>query len=306
MSLPQVAVVVLNWNRTEDTLACLDSLLKQQAIKSEIVLVDNGSTDSSVKTLREQFPSVKIIETGANLGYAGGNNIGIQYALDQGSEYTLILNNDTVLATDSLSRLVADLSLYPDVAAAGPKSLYFEDREKIYFAGGRIGHDGSVVHIGSGSHDGATYNQPCDTEWLTGCAILFRNDALRKVGLFDPDYYLLYEDVDWCLRARKAGYRLRFVPGAKLWHNVSLSFGRTWSPIYMYYYTRNYFLWIERNFSFRQKPRLYYFAFRRALGNILLRNSVLVPADKHRVRRAVLKAIVDYLRRKFGQQYNLE
>jgi len=302
MSLHQVATLILNWNGKDDTLACLHSLHKQEDVEVEAILVDNGSVDDSVFAVSKQFPNATVIKTGVNLGYAGGNNVGITYALNRGFQYIMVLNNDTLLAPHCISRLLEDLHLHPDAAAAGPKSFYFETPETIYFAGGRISRDGRALHIGIGSPDGPKYNSPCDTEWLTGCAILFRSRSFQEVGLFEPKYYLLYEDADWSLRARRMGYQLRFVPGAVLWHKTSPSFGKTWSPLYLYYYTRNNFLWIERNFSLQQKPWLYYSALNRAFDITVLRSKGLSSKDKRLIRTSVWKGVVDYLFRRFGQQ----
>jgi GT2 family glycosyltransferase len=302
MCLHQVATVVLNWNGKYDTLPCLRSLEEQEGVEVKIILVDNGSVDNCIFEVSQQFPDAVVIENGENLGYAEGNNVGIKYALDQGFQYIMVINNDTILAAQCISSLVKDLELHPDAAAAVPKSFYFEPPETIYFAGGRISRDGSTLHIGIGKRDGPKYNLACDTEWLTGCAILFRSTSLQEVGLFERKYYLLYEDVDWSLRARRKGYRLRFVPGAKLWHKTSPSFGRTWSPFYLYYYTRNNFLWIERNFSLQERPRLYYSALKRALDIAVLRTKKLSLRDKYLIQRSVWKGIFDYVFRRFGQQ----
>jgi len=214
----------------------------------------------------------------------------------------MVVNNDTILAPQCISCLLRDLQLHADAAAAGPKSFHFKTPDTIYFAGGRVSRDGRTLHIGSGTRDGAKYNLACDTEWLTGCAILFRSRSLQEVGLLEPKYYLLYEDADWSLRARKMGYRLRFVPGAKLWHKTSPSFGKTWSPLYLYYYTRNNFLWIERNFSLRTKPRLYYSALNHAFNIAVLQTKKLSSRDKYFMHRSVCKGIFDYVFRRFGQQ----
>lgn len=305
MPLHQIAAVVLNWNRKDDTLSCLHSLRRQLDVKVEMILVDNGSSDDSVFAVRNKCPYVTVIENGENLGYAGGNNVGISYALAKGFEYIMVLNNDTILAPQCTSHLLQDLQLYSDTAAVAPKSLYFEAPDVIYFAGGRISRDGRTHHIGGGSYDAPKYNLPCDTEWLTGCAILFRSKSLQELGLFEPKYYVLFEDADWSLRARRRGYRLRVVPEATLWHKVSPSFGKTWSPLYRYYYTRNSFLWIERNFPLQEKPRLYYSALKRAFNDAMLRTRQVSSKDERLIRRSVWKGIVDYVLRRFGPQSHL-
>jgi len=188
----KVAAIILNWNRKDDTLACLRSLHEQRNVEVEVIVVDNGSVDDSVFAIRDQFRDAVVIETGANLGYAGGNNVGLTYALNQGFEYVLVLNNDTILAPDCVFCLLADLQLHPDAVAAAPKSFYYDAPEIIYFAGGKIGRDGCTLHVGVGSPDGPEYDLPGETEWLSGCAILFRSRLLQEVGLFDPRYYLLY------------------------------------------------------------------------------------------------------------------
>jgi GT2 family glycosyltransferase len=291
MMSSQVTAVVLNWNGKEDTLECLGSLSSQQGVALSTVVVDNGSTDDSVSAIRERFPELRIIENQRNLGYSEGNNVGIRYALEERAEYILVINNDTVLDKSCLARLVVDLQDHSSAAAAAPKSLLYDRPDCIYFAGGRIDSEGNTDHIGGGQPDGPLYGESLDTQWLTGCAILFRASALESIGLFDPDYYLLCEDVDWSLRARRAGYSLRFVAAARLWHKVSSSFGEAWNPSYLYYYTRNYCLFIERNFENERRVRLCYRAVKRSWKKAGRRSAL---------RRAVALGAIDYLLRRFG------
>lgn len=297
----RVVVVILNWNGKEATLDCLDSVYKSSYHDPDVIVVDNGSNDGTVTAVRRNFPVTKILENSVNLGYAEGNNVGLKYALDHKADYAFVLNNDTIVASDCISGLVADMECHLDAAAAAPKSYYFDAPEMIYFAGGRISQDGRVVHLGSGKRDGVEFSSPTNTEWLTGCAILFRSEALRKVGLFDPRYYLLFEDADWSSRAKRVGYQLRIVPAAKLWHKISPSFVGTWSPPYLYYYTRNNLLWVERNFPWSLKPRYYRSAVKRAFEEA--RQGVVARSDDGvRRKKAVWQGIADYMLRKFGEQ----
>jgi GT2 family glycosyltransferase len=295
-------VVVLCWNGRDDTSACLDSVLRLEYPNRRVVVVDNGSSDDTVAMVRTHFPWVGIVENGQNLGYAGGNNVGIKYALGEKIEYVFVLNNDTVLDRGCVTELVADLETHPQAAAAAPKSYFFDAPETLYFAGGKIKPDGDTVHLGAGETDGPAFGASCETEWLTGCAIMFRADALIKVGLFHPDYFLVYEDSDWSLRARRAGFELRFAAQAKLWHKVSRSFGNNGSPFYFYYYTRNACLWIERNHPLAQRPRLMYRAVRRAVRYATLADGTVLADDRYRARRAVWHGLSDYLLRRFGQR----
>jgi GT2 family glycosyltransferase len=303
MSLPQVAIVVLNWNGKRDTLKCLKSLATQQDVDAKIILVDNGSTDDSVIAVAAEFPGVEVIEVGANLGYAGGNNIGLNHALQLGFEYILVLNNDTTIDAHCTAALVADLEANPLAAAACPKTFFLDSPATIYFAGGKLNGDGSPEHIGWGQPDSPRFSTG-ETEWITGCAILFRARLLQEIKLFEAKFFLLFEDLDWSMRARRLGYSLRFVAEAKVWHKGSASFGKTFSPFYWYYYSRNCFLWIERNFSFNQKPRLYYLALKRTWQNAVRANRDLPLQERKQIRRSVTRGLNDYLLRRFDEQHS--
>jgi len=299
-SLPEVAVIVLNWNGKDDTLSCLKSVRAQENIVVHMMLVDNASIDHSVPAVRESFPEAEIIETGANLGYAGGNNVGLKHALKRGFEYTFVLNNDTVLDPYCLANLVADLNAHPNAAAAAPKALFLDSPTTIYFAGGTLSPGGAPEHVGMGQQDGPQFFS-CDTEWVTGCAILFRSRVLKEISLFESKFFLLFEDLDWSMRARKLGYKLRFVADARLWHKASASFGKTFSPLYWYYYSRNNLLWIERAFSRRQRPRLYFSALKRTLYAVLLDGN-MPTLERKQIRRSVARGVSDYLFRRFDER----
>ena len=298
--LPAVTIVVLCYNHIADTVKCLESLHRLVYPSYETILVDNGSTDGTAAIVRVQFPQVHVIQNGRNLGYAEGNNVGLRYALQHGSDHVLALNNDTVLDPYCLQYLLADMEAHSDAGAAAPKSLYMDSPELVYSAGGRIRANGSLAHVGGGRPDGPEVGRSQDTEWLTGCAILFRAAALRRVGLFEPRFFLLFEDADWSLRARRAGYRLRFVADARLRHKVSASFGKTWSPQYLYYYTRNGLLWLERNFSLMRKPRLYAVHLRNVRSEASAQS--LNSADALLRQKAVWRGTIDYVLRRFGER----
>jgi hypothetical protein len=297
-----VQVVVLNWNGCADTVACLDSLNKQVLARLQVILVDNHSGDNTVASVRERFPGVKIIQNQENLGYAGGNNVGIQEALKQDCDYILVLNNDTVLDPKCIVYLVQEMDAYPSAAAVSPISYFLSDPEKVYFAGGEITHDGEMKHIGYGLSDNDLLSESQTTKWLSGCAILFRKGALRQVGLFDPSYFLIFEDSDWSLRAVQAGYQLRIVPQAKIWHKVSSSFGGNWNLTFTYYYYRNQLYWIGKNFSGRTKIRYYLHALFRIFNRYRFKTMEQNPQQFSNLRKVIRKAIFDFVRRKFGKQ----
>lgn len=247
---PKVAVVVLNWNGKQDTLECLESIGKLDYPNYQTVVVDNGSTDDSVDAIRTKFPNVFVLQTGANLGYAGGNNVGIKWALNNGADHILLLNNDTAIDPKLLSAFVEAAQTIPNAGVFGAKIYFHDQPDVLWFAGGRwLPNAMRLEHIGYGQKDGDEFEQYRECDYVTGCALLVSADVFRKVGLLDEDFFLTYEETDWCYRARNNGYRCIVVPRAKLWHKISVSFGGSGSPLQKYFMTRNKLLWGQKYLS---------------------------------------------------------
>lgn len=291
-----VFIIILTWNHLEDTTECLESVLKTDYPNYSIVVVDNASTDSSIEYIKENYSQVKIIQIPQNLGYAEGNNVGMRYALEQKADYIFILNNDTVIQPDTVKLLVEDLKRNPQALAVSPISYYYYDREKVYFAGGIINPDGSVGH----SYDDHVF-ESFQTGWLNGCAMLIRASLLPKIGLFDKKFFNLFEDTDWSMRAKNEGYELRVNPKAVIYHKSAASFGGTKSPSYIYYYTRNHLLWIDRNFP-RNIGRVFKrIQFKRHF--LTLRNAVKILLGYSNSYKSIRQAYVDYFFGRFSCQY---
>lgn len=243
---PRVAVVVLNWNGRADTVECLESLARLEPPAHEVVVVDNGSTDGSVAVIGERFPGVTVLENGENLGYTGGNNAGLRYALGQGAEYVLVLNNDTVVAPDLLGRLVEAAEADPEVGMAGP-TIYYHDRpDVIWSAGGGIDWErGRTWMVGLDEVDeGQLGVEPRAMDFITGCAMLVRRGLMERVGLLDERFFAYYEDTEWCVRAGRAGYGIVHVPLARMWHKISPC-AQSDSRVVHYYMTRNRLLFLR-------------------------------------------------------------
>jgi GT2 family glycosyltransferase len=264
-----VAVVVLTWNQCDLTLDCLDSLarLDYPANRLQTIVVDNGSTDDSVVRIHTSYPDVEIIETGENMGYAEGNNAGMWHALQQGCDYVCVLNNDTVVAPGFLRALVDEAVSNRQVGLVGPKMYFSEPPDMVFAAGSIIDWSaGALRQRGIWKREselGPLYSAPEDVDFIVGCGVLIRAEALETVGLFDSRYYLNFEDVDWCVRARESGYRVRYAPDAVLWHKVSASLGIA-SPRNTYYMTRNALLFFASHLDGWRRWR--------AVGRIVLRN----------------------------------
>jgi len=242
---PTVCIVVLNWNRREDTLDCLASLERLNYASHWILVVDNGSTDGSVETIERTYPPVEIIQTGANLGYAEGNNVGLREALSRNADYALVLNNDTIVAPDMLTRLVEAAEADAHVGATGPTIFFHEAPDIIWSAGGQFDwRRGKPLLRGLRERDVGQFPDSQPVDYLPGSAILMRREALEQIGGFEPRYFLYYEDNDWCLRAQRHGYTIVHVPRAQLWHKISLS-QQFSSPCISYYHTRNRLLFLR-------------------------------------------------------------
>ncbi|MDD5748229.1 MAG: glycosyltransferase family 2 protein [Actinomycetota bacterium] len=224
---PEVSIVILNWNAKTEILECLESLSKLSYSNFQIIVVDNGSTDDSVNAIKKRFPLINLVELSRNCGFAGGNNEGIRLALEMGSKYVLLLNNDTIVEdADFLDSLVCFAESVADAGIIGPLILY-EDGETVWFAGGKLSvFFGTCIHRGKRRRKHAFKRaQPSPVEYITGCAMLVRTDVFETIGLLEERYFLYWEDADFCFRARANGYNCYIVPGCSIRHKKSTSAG---------------------------------------------------------------------------------
>ena len=295
---PKVFVVVLNWRRSTDTIDCVQSLLGTAYQRVEIVIVDNASGDGSVARLTAAFSKIPVIENSENLGYAGGNNIGIRYALEHGADYVLLLNNDTIVDRNVVQDLVAAAESDGGVGIVGPKIYDYHEPETIWFAGAMIDWStGESPHIGLGERDRGQYEGRVEVDRLTGCAMMVRREVFERVGVLDPSFFLYYEDVDFCLRARSAGYQIVCARNAKVWHKVSSSTkANRASALHRYYHTRN------RLMLLRKYGRLVSKDHRKNIGYVLwyLARLVRRPFADRALDTAELSARIDFYRGRCG------
>jgi GT2 family glycosyltransferase len=231
-ALPSLYVVILNWNHPQDTLACLESVRHSHYKNLGIVVVDNGSSDDSVALIQKAFSDVLLLENGTNLGYAGGNNVGIYHALNQGAEFVVLLNDDVLVEEETFDRLVASAK-EPAVAAVGCKVRLFGDAKRLWAAGECFPRGQEYPA------DDGRFDTPGEIRYAVGCCILIRRSALLDVGLLDEDFFCVHEEQEWCYRARKAGYAIVYAPDAVVQHKVSASLTSSFSPTYHYLFVRN-------------------------------------------------------------------
>jgi GT2 family glycosyltransferase len=288
---------VLNWNNVADTLRCLEALNVSDYPSFEVVVVDNESTDGSVAALRKRFPSLVILENEENLGYAGGNNVGIAYALELGVDYVMLLNDDTVLAPDALSELMAAALEHPQAGFLGPKILSLQDTSRILSAGGELDQKWRSIHRGSGQCDHGQFDRLVTADWLSGCALLVSKEAISRVGPLDERFFAYYEDVDWCYRGGRAGFQALFVPQARVWHPDSTEHYSN-SPLVTYYMARNDLLFLAHH-----RLGVWVLCYRLWRYLLTLVNWTVRPRwwHKRRQRYALLRALVDFGRGRFGR-----
>ncbi len=219
VEMPPVAIVIPTWNRRADVLHCVDSLGRLTYSNLLPVVVDNGSADGTVAALRERHPHIEIIENGVNLGYAGGNNVGIRWALAQGAEYVCLLNNDAEATPDLLEQLVRVARSDQRIGVVGARNLLMEDPVRLWGAYGKLTYGPFIVRtVGQGAPDGAQWQGQKDVDWVIGNGSLWSREALMEVGLLDEAFFAYHDDVDWCVRARRAGYRVVYVGSAAILH----------------------------------------------------------------------------------------
>jgi GT2 family glycosyltransferase len=246
------AVVIVNWNGRQLLDACLEAVFAQSRVPQLVIVVDNGSTDGSLEYLGSRWPAVRVVALGRNAGVAAGNNVGIRAALEADARYILLLNTDAILDPGVIGELSDALVNGGDqVWAAAPKILFRSEPDRIWSAGGRFEWWRGVSRDrGTGEPDRGQYDTPIDIDYSNTCCLLIRAEAFAAVGLMDEAYFMYYDDSDFSARVRRAGGRIRYVPAARVLHDVQSSSGGTQnrpSPFALYYTTRNRARFIRRN-----------------------------------------------------------
>jgi len=226
----KVVVVIVNWERPGDTIRCIQSVKESDYPNLEIVLVDNGSSDDSLNKIQGSCDQLNIVELLQNLGFTGGYNTGIIKALELDAEFVFLLNNDTIIEKNTISRLVTtrwDISV--------PKITFHDSPKMIWAAGARWrSFPPTIKMIGYKKPDGPKYDLAKELEYATGCALMIRRKVLHQIGGFDERYVNYLEDYDFTYRARKAGFTIGYVPSARVLHKVSSSLGENSSQRWHY------------------------------------------------------------------------
>lgn len=286
------SIVVLHYKNIEDTRECIASLSKIDYPYFDIILVDNGSNDDL-----SSLNNVDLVQNATNLGFAQGCNRGLARAIELKSTHILLLNNDTVVAPDILTAFMTTAKAHPQAAAFGAKIFYYDEPTILWHAGGEV--DWVKLRC---FHEGCTvldldkkYETVRPITYACGCALFVTAKAYEHVGGLDPAYFLLWEEIDWCFRLKKAGYECLYVPQARVWHKISRSFeGGNRGALWQYYNFRNRLRFLQHHGTPAQRYRFYLKRFPKEVVEILFRS--FHPSQEQRdLHRAALKGICHYL-----------
>lgn len=295
-----VAVVIVTYEGAGDALACLASVERNGYTGLRVVVVDNASTDGTSSAVRAAHPGAEVIALEENRGLAHGFNVGMRRALELGADYVVLLNQDMVVAPDLVDRLVRAADAEPRAGAVGGPIYRFDDPERLWYAGGEIlWWLGKTYHRGREMLDGPRFQRPRRVGYAVGGAVLYRADALRQVGGWDEEYFLVFEDSDWCVRAARRGWRNLYVPGAKSWHRISTSFGGEKAPLYLYFLFRNNIRFMRKHARPWHWPTFLLFFAAESLLRYSL-TSLRGPQTGAR-ERAIWLAVLDALRGRYGR-----
>lgn len=289
----EILVILLNWNGTADTLECLESLRRSPLSHFDVVIVENGSREEEVRRLKDALKGEVLLESKENLGFAGGNNLALRYGLGRGYRYFFLLNNDTHIGTDCLFRLKEAAHSDPQIGIVGAVNYYAADPGRVWYSGGRLDwRTGQPVDETAEADDLSPFPLLREVDDVSGSSLFVKREVLEKVGLLEPKYFAYYEETEWCLKAKRAGYKVVACLAAKVWHKVSRTLP---PPGVQYMMTRNRCLFMLRN---APKAALVAFLYRE------LREGISLWLKRSRldgIQYARLAAYQDVLRRRWGK-----
>lgn len=254
ISAPLVFIILVNYKGVEHTIECIKSLQQITYSNYRIIVVDNCSEDNSLEKLKEFQAVVVLIKNRTNNGFAGGNNLGIKYAMQNEADYVLLLNNDTIVEPDFLDELVKKTST--DIGINIGKILSYYDRGMLWYAGGKINWLKGCTDVNGFERDNGQYDKEENVTFASGCCMLISKNVISKVGILKEDYFLYFEDTDYCARVLKNGYKILYSPRSVIYHKESISTVKG-SFNYVYYFIRNRLYFIKDNFKISNKVIAY-------------------------------------------------
>ena len=283
----ELSIITVNYNGLKDTCALIDTIPLDNTV--EVIVVDNGSRTDEASTIRQRYPHVTAIRSEQNLGFAGGNNIGISRAT---GKYLFLINNDTVFEQFNVDALIRRLESSASIAMVCPKIRFAWDERPIQFAGYTPLSAVTLRNqsVGYGEDDHGQYDAPHPTPYAHGAAMLVKREAIGRVGLMPECFFLYYEELDWSLMFTRAGYEIWYEPACTIFHKESRSTGID-SPLKIYYITRNRLLFARRNTNGLQRYATYCY-----LTGVVAARDVLRHLFRRRpdLAKATLRGIADF------------
>lgn len=260
MPSAKAIAVVVNWNGGDQNVECVESLVRQGLPPGRIVFVDNGSIDGSAEAVERRFSGLVLLRNRENLGFGEGANQGAREALARGAELVFFVNNDVRLPDGTLEKLEEALARSRAVGIVGPRVLYMDEPDVVWCAGGMLTWKQNLsTLLGHKEKDGPRWRESRDVDYVAGCALLARREVLEKVGLFDARYFAYMEDVDLCLRAKRAGYGVRLVGEAAAYHATSSATGGGYNPRRKYMMGVNSIWFLKQHARAREWMRFLFF-----------------------------------------------
>lgn len=270
---PKISVILVNYNSWEDTIECVNSLIMNEYMNKEIIVVDNGSSNVDQYANNPIFSQVevKLIKSETNLGFSGGNNVGIVYAIQALTDFVVLLNNDTLVKTDFLTRLYASYIENGKPSIVCGKILYYSNPDTIWYAGGEINFStGGIEHWGCNKKDQLYPTQKLDVSFATGCLWFMPKETLSEVGYLDESYFLYSEDADYCCRINNLGLRILYDPNIVIYHKVGAS--SKMSKLSQYYSVRNDFYVFDKYAPSYNKKLIMFALAKRKIKEIIVGN----------------------------------
>lgn len=297
MKQPLVCIITLNWNGFKDTSELLESLSKITYTNYKITVVDNNSSPGEVEKIESAYgDKLHVIRCKENLGFSGGNNVGIKYSLEEKVDYILLLNNDTTVQPDFLEILVDKFETENQAGIVAPRINYYDDPKKIWTEGGIISRLRGSGFAYSDKLEAEVDTTDKSVNFVSGCCMLVKPEVFIKVSLFDENYFLYTEDTDLCLRTIKAGYKIFVVPKSKIFHKVNRSTKSSCSTLPIYYTTRNRLYFAKKNF-----PKFYFITVSYIFLAMILKSIKWLLFGKLKNITAVQKAFYDFFLGKMGK-----
>lgn len=296
MKQPRVNIIIVNWNGIDDTSELLVSLSKISYSNYSIIIVDNGSVNDEVKKLENiSKGKAQIIRCKENLGFAGGNNVGIKYSLEKKADYILLLNNDTTVKPDFLEILVSKYEGEKQAGIVAPRINYYDEPQRIWTDGGKISRIRGSGFAYSSKLEKEVDSSEKSVTFVSGCCMLIKSEVLLSVGLFDENYFLYTEDTDLCQRIINAGYKILVSPQSVIFHKVSSSTKNRNTALPLYYTTRNRLYFAKKHFH-----KTYIFTMIYIFSTMMLKSFVWLFQDKIINIKAVVMAFNNFLQNKMG------